>query len=177
MGSLGAAPRAVARGLDRRRLRAIVLAGVAFAGLAMPACRSALDPAASGGPRLRIVPRSGAPIDVAVELATSPEKRTFGLMYRRELGPRAGMLFVFPKAEPQQFWMHNTQIPLDILYVDDRGTIARIYERTTPMSDSPLPSGAAVRFVLELAGGFCAEHGVKQGDTIELGALAKTPSS
>src|SRR5262249_777333 len=130
-----------------------------------------------GGPTVTIRPSAGKPVQVAVELATTPDARTYGLMYRHELEPNSGMLFVFPRREPQQFWMHNTQIPLDLLHLDDDGKIVRLYQRTTPMSDAPLPSGAPVRLVLEVAGGFCAEHGVKEGDSIDLAGLAQAPSS
>jgi uncharacterized protein len=116
-------------------------------------------------------------VTVTVELATTPSARSYGLMFRQDLAPSTGMLFVFPQAAPQQFWMHNTQIPLDIMYLQDDGRIVRIYERTTPLSDTALPSGTPVRFVLEVAGGFSAEHGVRVGDTVELGPLAHTPST
>jgi len=155
----------------RRAWLAALLFGLA---LLAPAagCRSRPD-----GPTLVIHPAGRPPVTVTVELATTPEKRTYGLMYRRQLAPDAGMLFVFPQEAPQQFWMHNTQIALDIMYIEDDGRIARIYERTTPLSDTALPSGTPVRFVLEVVGGFSARHGIQAGDPVELGALARTPSS
>jgi hypothetical protein len=133
--------------------------------------------ATSAAPSVTIRPRSGAPIRVAVELATTPDARSFGLMYRKALAPGAGMLFVFPKSETLQFWMRNTQISLDILFLDERGRIVRMHERTEPLSERLLPSDVPARFVLEVAGGFAAEHGVSPGDVVDLGTLAATPAS
>lgn len=124
-----------------------------------------------------VQPHSGAGIPVAVEIAATPQSRELGLMYRDSLAPDSGMLFVFPERAPQSFWMRNTKIPLDILFVDEDGRIVRIHRRTEPFSEKSLPSGAPIRFVLEVEGGFSERHGVTEGDRIDLGALAKTPSS
>lgn len=121
-------------------------------------------------------PSKGAAVPVEVELATTPETRQLGLMYRDRLDPGKGMLFVFPKAAPQSFWMKNTRIPLDILFLDDAGRIVRMHERTTPFSEASLPSGAPVRFVLEVPGGYSAGVGLREGDTVRLGDLATTPT-
>ena len=99
-----------------------------------------------------------------------------GLMYRDALPDGSGMLFVFPEAAVQSFWMRNTKIPLDIVYVAADGRIARIARRTTPFSERPLPSGEPVRFVLEVPGGFTEQHRVDEGDRIDLGDLANLPS-
>lgn len=117
-----------------------------------------------------------APVPVAVELATTPAAREMGLMYRDALPAGAGMLFVFPEAALQSFWMRNTKIPLDIVYVADGGRIARIARQTTPFSERPIPSGEPVRFVLEVPGGFTEEHRVDEGDRVDLGDLANAPS-
>jgi uncharacterized membrane protein (UPF0127 family) len=114
-------------------------------------------------------------VQVAVELATTPDSRQLGLMYRTSLAPRSGMLFIFPRRTNQSFWMRNTKIPLDIMYIADDGRIVRIHERTVPFSEQGLPSGEPVRFVLEVPGGFSAEHGVRAGDRVELGTLATSP--
>ncbi len=121
--------------------------------------------------------RSGERVEVAVELATTPEARQLGLMYRDRLDPGQGMLFIFPTAAPQSFWMRNTRIPLDILFIDDAHRIVRLYASTTPYSERSLPSGVPVRFVLEVPGGFSAANGIAEGDTVELGALASMPVS
>ena len=92
--------------------------------------------------------------------------------YRDELAAGKGMLFIFHASAPQAFWMKNTKIPLDILFIDDTGKIVRLHARTTPFSEDSLPSDAPVRFVLEVPGGWSADNGVKEGDTVRLGGLA-----
>ena len=121
---------------------------------------------------VEVVSGSGKVLPVAVELAVTPDARQLGLMYRDELAAGNGMLFIFPQSAPQSFWMKNTKIPLDILFIDDTGTIVRLHARTVPFSESSLPSDAPVRFVLEVPGGWCADNGVKEGDTVRLGGLA-----
>jgi uncharacterized membrane protein (UPF0127 family) len=130
----------------------------------------------SSASTVTLQPASGSPVPVEVELAATPEARQLGLMYRDRLDAGKGMLFVFPQAAPQSFWMRNTKIPLDILFVDDDGRIVRIHERTTPFSEAGLPSGSPVRFVLEVPGGFCDEVGVVEGDRVVLGDLARHPA-
>jgi uncharacterized membrane protein (UPF0127 family) len=125
---------------------------------------------------VELVSNSGKVIPVAVELATTPDARQLGLMYREQLDPGKGMLFIFPASAPQSFWMKNTKIPLDILFIDDTGKIVRIHARTTPFSEASLPSDAPVRFVLEVPGGYCADNAVAEGDTVRLGALATFPA-
>lgn len=125
---------------------------------------------------VEVVSGSGEVLPVAVELAVTPDARQLGLMYRDELAPGSGMLFIFPTAAHQSFWMKNTKIPLDILFIDDAGKIVRLHARTTPFSEASLPSDAPVRFVLEVPGGWSAEHGVKEGDTVRLGGLATYPA-
>jgi hypothetical protein len=114
----------------------------------------------------------GEEVPVRVELATTPEARQLGLMYRDSLAAGAGMLFVFPSAAVQSFWMRNTRIPLDILFIDDAQRIVRLHAETTPYSEASLPSGKPVRFVLEVPGGFSAANGIREGDRVDLGPLA-----
>jgi len=125
---------------------------------------------------VEIVTSRGDSIPIEVELATTPEQRQLGLMYRERLAPGTGMLFIFPQAAPQSFWMKNTKISLDILYLDDAGKVVRIHERTTPFSETSLPSGEPVRFVLEVPGGYCADVGLRAGDTVRLGDLVTYPA-
>ena len=101
-----------------------------------------------------------------VELATSPEQRTQGLMFRRTLGPDAGMLFDFGHTEPVAMWMKNTLIPLDMLFIGSDGTVINIAQRTVPGSLTPIPSAKPVRFVLEVAGGTASRLGIKPGDKV-----------
>jgi len=125
---------------------------------------------------VEVVSDSGKVLPVAVELAVTPDARQLGLMYRDHLDPGNGMLFIFPTAAPQSFWMKNTRIPLDILFLEDTGKIVRLHARTRPFSESGLPSDAPVRFVLEVPGGWCADNGIQEGDTVRLGDLVTYPA-
>ncbi len=101
-----------------------------------------------------------------VEIADTDGTRERGLMYRTSLKPDAGMLFIFTPAQPVYFWMKNTYIPLDMLFIDPSGHIANIAANTTPFSETPVPSAGAVTAVLEIAGGRAAQLGVKPGDEV-----------
>jgi uncharacterized protein len=87
-------------------------------------------------------------------------------MFRQSLDPDRGMIFPRTPPEDATFWMKNTLIPLDMLFVREDGTIARIAENTDPMSLDPVPSLEPVAAVLEIAGGRSAELGIKQGDKV-----------
>lgn len=97
-----------------------------------------------------------------VEVAATEAEQSRGLMYRTELAPDAGMLFPFPAPKIASFWMKNTLIPLDILFVRGDGSLDRIAENTTPGSLEPVVSGAEVAAVLELPGGTAARLGIDE---------------
>lgn len=138
-----------------------------FALLALSACNSA--PAA---PVVTVHSASGD-AEVTVELARTREELSRGLMYRTELAEDAGMLFVFAGEAERSFWMKNTPIPLDILYIRDDGTVHSIAANTTPYSEKNVPSRGPARYVLEVPGGWAARHGVKPGDRVSLPPLAE----
>jgi uncharacterized protein len=101
-----------------------------------------------------------------VEVAETPEQQAQGLMNRQSLAPDRGM--IFPRNPPgdASFWMKNTLIPLDLIFIRADGTIARIAENTVPLSLDPVPSLEPVVAVLEIPGGRSAELGVKAGDKV-----------
>ena len=101
-----------------------------------------------------------------VEIASTPDQQEAGLMFRRSLGPNEGMIFPYAPAQDVAFWMKNTLIPLDILYIREDGKIARI-TKAQPMDLTPLPSGEPVVSVLEIAGGRAAELGIAPGDRVD----------
>ena len=106
-----------------------------------------------------------------IELAKTAAEQERGLMYRTDLKPDGGMLFwPYPPqgggARPADFWMKNTPTPLDILFIRNDGTIARMAENTVPFSETHLPSGEPVSAVLELVGGRAAELGIAEGDRV-----------
>ncbi len=102
-----------------------------------------------------------------IEIADDDAEREKGLMFRKELAPDRGMLFDFQTPREVAFWMKNTLIPLDIIYIKPDGTVLSIARNTTPLSERPVPSGGPVVGVLELAGGRAAEIGLMPGDRIE----------
>jgi hypothetical protein len=101
-----------------------------------------------------------------VEMAITPEEKERGLMFRRELPEGQGMLFDFQFDQPVAFWMKNTYIPLDMLFIRADGRIARIAENTEPLSERNIPSGAPVRAVLEVIGGTAKKLGIAPGDRV-----------
>jgi len=86
-------------------------------------------------------------------------------MFRKSLGGNEGMIFPYDPPQEASFWMKNTLIPLDIIYIRRNGTIARI-TRAEPMDLTPLPSGEPISAVLEIRGGRAAELGIKEGDSV-----------
>ena len=109
---------------------------------------------------------SGAKHRFNVELATSPQQIAQGLMFRRQMAADAGMLFIFERPEPATFWMKNTYIPLDMIFIKEDGTVESIAERTTPLSRRSVASKGEVRYVLEINGGLSDELGIKPGDRV-----------
>lgn len=100
------------------------------------------------------------------EVAKSQQEQARGLMFRNNLAPDAGMIFPFESNRMASFWMKNTVIPLDIIFVRSDGTIESIAANTTPYSLDPVASGEPVAAVLELAGGRAAELAIKPGDQV-----------
>lgn len=105
-------------------------------------------------------------VPLTLELATTPAIREQGLMNRDTLAPNDGMLFLFPKANRVAFWMKNTRIPLDILFVDAKGHIVHIAHKTTPYSETPIDSTKPVNTVIELAGGQAEAKKLQEGDSV-----------
>jgi hypothetical protein len=101
-----------------------------------------------------------------VEVARSEDEQERGLMFRTSLPADGGMLFPFPKPKIASFWMKNTVIPLDMIFVRADGSIDRIAENTIPESLEPVASGGEVAAVLELAGGTAAELGLDETATV-----------
>ncbi|MGV8855979.1 MAG: DUF192 domain-containing protein [Devosia sp.] len=102
-----------------------------------------------------------------VEVVDTPEGRAKGLMFRTELAPDAGMLFDFKQQREVAFWMQNTLIPLDMLFVGADGVIKTIHVNARPQDPTSIPSEVPVQFVLEIPGGRSVELGLKPGDTMQ----------
>lgn len=106
----------------------------------------------------------GGDVPVAVEIAATPAQQALGLMYRKELGAGAGMLFVFDAAVEHPFWMKNTVLPLDMIFLDDDPKVVGIVKNAVPFTTTSRTIGAPSRYVLEVHAGFSDAHGVKVGD-------------
>src|SRR5579872_1195600 len=134
-----------------------------FLALAFPIAAQA----ASSAPGLPVetitIDTKTGPHAFSVEVAADDESREKGLMYRMTMAPDAGMLFDFHTPQPVSFWMENTVIPLDMLFVRADGTIARIKENATPYSRENIPSGEPIEVVIELNGGRAAALGIAEG--------------
>jgi uncharacterized membrane protein (UPF0127 family) len=128
---------------------------------------------ASPGAQLANFAKSELTIDSAtgrhrftVELAVTPEQLAQGLMFRRSMPADAGMLFEYERPQPASFWMKNTLIPLDMLFIAADGRIVNIHERAVPLSLDPIDSQGPVRAILELNGGTASRLGIKPGDVV-----------
>jgi len=106
---------------------------------------------------------------VKVEVAADDENRTQGLMYRDHLADDRGMIFVFPQKGEYAFWMKNTIIPLDMIWIDEAKKVVHVAHDVPPCQADPCPSyppGAAAKYVLEVAAGVAAKHHVADGDVL-----------
>jgi uncharacterized protein len=115
--------------------------------------------------RLEVVTARGAE-SFDVEEALTPEQQERGLMLRKSLPRDAGMLFVFRPAQPVSFWMKDTYIPLDMIFIGENGRVLKIVKSTKPLDITPIVSGAPVASVFEINGGEAERRGVVVGDKV-----------
>ncbi len=101
-----------------------------------------------------------------VEVARDEHERGRGLMYRKSLGANSGMLFLFPEPVTPAFWMKNTLIPLDMVFIDEKGLILGIHNRAIPHNLTPISPSGPVKAVLEINGGQAEKLGLRVGDPI-----------
>ena len=135
------------------------------AGLAQSACSHQPEVAIHAGDKT---------VRVRVEFALTPEEQQRGLMYRQDLPKDGGMLFVFPETQIQSFWMKNTPLPLDMIFIDEDKEIVGIVENAVPFSTTGRMVATPSRYVLEVHGGFSAQHGIKAGQAVELPVIPAT---
>ncbi len=136
-------------------------AGLAAAGLVM-----ALLAACSSDATLVLRTAKGD-FPFTVEIADTDATRARGLMFRTELAPDAGMLFDYHREQLTAFWMQNTLIPLDMIFISADGVVKTIHINARPMDTTSIPSEVPVRFVLEMPGGRSEEIGLAVGDRVE----------
>ncbi len=111
----------------------------------------------------------------SIEIADNPEKQSLGLMFRPSMPADAGMLFIFDPPRPANFWMRNTMIPLDMIFIDDTGQVESIAERTDPYSERVSSSQGDVRAVLEINGGLSRQFGIDPGAQVIHSAFQEAP--
>ena len=111
----------------------------------------------------------------AIELAITPDERAKGMMFRRTMAPDSGMLFIFSRSQKMSFWMRNTYIPLDILFLDKKGRILNIVRNAEPETDTPRRSRGKAIAVLEIPGGRAAELGIKPGHHVRHPLIGNLP--
>ncbi len=114
----------------------------------------------------------GEPLKVEVEVAATHAARTRGLMWRYALPEGTGMLFIFTPQQPLSFWMRNTLIPLDMIFIDEAGKVVSIAENAEPRTLTSRPSAKPAKYVLEVPGGWSAKHKVKAGDAVRFDGIA-----
>ena len=103
---------------------------------------------------------------ISVEVADNDAERAQGLMYRTKMEDSQGMLFIFPQEAPRSFWMKNTKIPLDIIYVDGNKQIVTLHQGVMPYSEKSLPSSKPAQYVIEVNAGFTGRYGIQEGDRV-----------
>ena len=103
----------------------------------------------------------------SIEVADTEASRERGLMFRTSLAPDAGMLFDYHQEQQASFWMQNTLIPLDMIFISADGIVKTIHVNARPMDTTSIPSEVPVRFVLEIGGGRSQEIGLKVGDKFD----------
>jgi len=114
----------------------------------------------------------GRELTFQIEVADTPAKRELGLQYRRDLAVDRGMIFLFPAESEHSFWMKNTPIPLDMIFISKDLKIVGIVEQAVPFSTDSRSVPGASQFVLEINGGLSKRYGIKAGDSVRFRGLS-----
>ncbi|OFY52234.1 MAG: hypothetical protein A2X22_09640 [Bacteroidetes bacterium GWF2_49_14] len=109
-------------------------------------------------------PDSSLIVKIDIEIADDDPQRELGLMYRKTMEMHTGMLFIFEDTDLRSFWMKNTYIPLDIIYLDAQKKIIRIHENAPTLNEQPIPSDYPAKYVVEVIAGFTALYNIRTGD-------------
>jgi uncharacterized membrane protein (UPF0127 family) len=156
------------------RLFAFVALGLAPASALVPAAVAQTAVRTAAGPTEPLtIATQGGPRRFAVEVMRDDASRARGLMFRRHMAPDHGMLFDFERVEPVTMWMKNTYLPLDMVFIRQDGTVARVAADTEPLSTAIISSEGPVLAVLELNAGTAAKLGIKPGDKVDHPMFAK----
>lgn len=106
-------------------------------------------------------------VSFQVEIVHTPHELHYGLMNRHSLAKNSGMLFIFPKTQQTSFWMKNTLISLDIIFMQEDGKIVQIHEKAQPLNPDPIHSRTPIKYALELAAGSVQDQNIQLGDRLE----------
>ena len=145
--------------------------------LLLAACSTSQGANDSGTAPFRIpvtISASSGEVTFQSEIADSPTERNKGLMFREQMGEHEGMIFLFPDEQPRSFWMRNTLIPLDMIFVRADRTILGIVENAEPKTDTSRAVEGSSQFVLEINGGQSQKLGIAAGQTVTF--MAPIPS-
>jgi uncharacterized membrane protein (UPF0127 family) len=112
-----------------------------------------------------------------IEVADDKEERAQGLMNRETMSMSAGMLFIYPEPQPVGFWMKNTLIPLDMIFMDETGTVKNVHHEAQPLDESPIFGGQEILAVLEINGGLARKIGISEGWTMRHTAIDQTKAA
>ena len=143
------------------------LIGLLFLGLLAVALGVGCGGGGDDSPQVVLRPEGRAEVRVRVELARSEQEHATGLMFREHLDADAGMLFLYDDEGIKVFWMRNTLIPLDMIFISGDLRVAGVVENAEPQTDTPRQVGQPSQHVLEVNGGFAAAHGIKAGTPVE----------
>ncbi len=113
-----------------------------------------------------VISSDSGQVKIDIQIAKTEFDRQLGLMYRKSMDENQGMLFIFPDVQTRSFWMRNTEIPLDMIFIDPSKTILNIAKNTTPYSDISYSSSGPAKYVLEVKGGFADRHNISAGDKV-----------
>ncbi len=127
--------------------------------------------------RVVIEPPGREPAVVNVEVARTPAETQRGLMFRRHMEPDAGMIFLFPRPRHLTFWMHNTYIPLDMVFITSDMRVLGVVENATPETDDAREVDGESQFVLEVNAGYAREHGITAGAAVRFEGVSAAPAA
>jgi uncharacterized protein len=128
--------------------------------------------ACRGEPKVTVSTEGNRQVTFKVEVADTPAKREMGLQYRRELADDRGMIFLFAGESPQTFWMKNTPIPLDMIFINRERKIVGIVANTVPFSLDPRSVDIPSQYVLEINGGLAKRVGIAVGNAVQFNDIA-----
>lgn len=137
--------------------------------------RVASRPAQKEEPQVILLPPGKNSVTVSVEVASNPETRQRGLMFREQLAPDEGMLFLFEEPQHLTFWMHNTYLPLDMIFINSNLTVIGVVENAAPLTDDSRSAPGLSQYVLEVNATFARRYGVGAGTRVKFIGVPELP--